>query len=257
LLGYPGVPGLSSGDPARLSLRYWGLDTTGMPRADATAQSLEAAKQSWQQTRPGDAVEALRWADAVAGPSGTIDIDNNAGELWYEVAALRFQARSLAVLEQVATYYRARALDGQGQPTGDLFVGTSCAQCDDLLARPAAGVAELAVGWKLMRTATVEDAPRVVAAPRHHLPAGDSDFGLPNEWTDLRFAWGGKYTRDLRCVVPGDGGSTLRLFVGLQVVNVPREETQAFRVQVRGRLAGWSQVAGPLGSALAAAQARD
>jgi hypothetical protein len=249
LLGYPGYG--PSGDASRLGERYWGV-APDMPAPDALARSLGAARQTWTDTRPGDAVEALRWAEQVGGPP-TITVDDElAPELFYEVTALRFQARSLAVLEQLATFYRAGALDEAGQPVGNLFIGSAC-ECD-ILARAQHPVnqGELVVRWILLRTSATDEGPPLAGVPEHHLPLADSDLGLPREWSDLRFAWGNRYTRDFRCVVRGDGGSTLRLFAGLRSTG----RAARFRVDLRGRLAGWSQIAGPLATAFTSSRER-
>lgn len=247
LLGYPGLQ--ASGDASRLAERYWGLPAD-MPDENALGLSLNAARQVWKDTRPGDAIEALRWSEQVGRPQTSGDIEVSAVDplRWWEVASLRFSPRSLAVLEQLATYYRAQPITDEGSPTGDLFVG--CGQCDLLATATHPDGGSLSVSWALLRLATIDDGPPIVGVETHKLPAADSDLGLPRRWDDLRFGWGGRYTKDLRCVVRGDGGSTLRLFVGLQA-------SASFRVAVRGRLAGWNQIAGPLGAALKSVQSRD
>lgn len=249
-----------AGDFERLHLRTYGLapeveadqdGAGGFANAPDPTQALERQLRIWQYDRPGESVEAVRWLDSEAKTIGPLVFDGTAPKVW-EVARLSFPARGLSVLEQVAWAFEATAT-GSTTP----FVGTACgALCNPFAVPTAAGAGSLSVRWFLLR-ASPECDPAAMLANQdpHALPRLPADFGLPRE-LGRAFAWGSRYTKDLHCTIPGDGGATLRLFAELAITGRGSGEGQWF-VSLTGRLAGWAQQGGPLGRALANSSTRN
>lgn len=247
LLAPPGFSGVG-GSAERLSRRYWGVPT-GIPSLRTEAATALSARKGWQQTRPGAAPEALRWVSNTRRP--TLRVDASTSATTVEVALIELRTRGLGVVEQVATWYAAQPLTSGLGPTGTRFLATSLATLDDLDAvaeHPDGGTCR--VVWTLTR-APRGSGPLPAPVTVEQLPLAAAGIGLPRSWADLRYAWGGRYTHHMRGVVGGTGNVSLRLFATAVV-----EGPGLFDLTFAGRLAGWTQQGGPLGTAALAATQR-
>jgi hypothetical protein len=201
---------------------------------DAAAYASEAGDTA----TPAGASEAVRWAE----DTGPVVLPQfNDTELAWELARVTIPARGLGVLEQVATYLRVEApgVSFRTQPNTDPFTSQPFVDNDGNT---------LAVRWRLVAP-SLDNRPRAAGIPGYAVPAGP-DVSMPVEWSDFRFAWGSRYTGDLRALVPG-GSRQIRLFALVRITGPGQ-----WAVTVGGRLAGFTQQGGTRKAALTAALAR-
>lgn len=201
-------------------------------------------------TRPAEAAEALQYFDAVSRrpciDTGTIR-DPAIGET-RQVARVDLPGWRLAVVERVATYLRAQALDTAGDPiAGSLFVTSANGGYDPFpdLDHPITGE-PLDLRWALVGVR--RDRPSFDGLPAANI-AGEA-IQIQPYWTDLRWGWGQPYTLGLQLEVPS-GVESIRL-----VATVATSSSSRWRVCVGGRLGGFWISGGPRGSALRAATSR-
>ncbi len=203
-------------------------------------------------TRPADSSEALAWRE-LARVAELPDVLPRTGD-GFAVQLLELEVPQWAgvVVERVATYLDVQALDDEGEPIGDR-VRTAEFCCSDPFpefVHPTTGT-ELRFRWALLAV-KAGDPPLVFGSPASHVPTSSATQILQT-WDDLRFAWGSRYSTDLRLVVPA-GASSIRLYA-------IAEETgplgaSPWRVRVGGRLGVWWIGGGPRGRALAAVSER-
>ena len=204
---------------------------------DVTAAERWTNRDSDQTTRPMASSEAVVWLDSVR--SYTLATPQPLALAW-EVAELVCPVYGATIVEVVATYLHAQALDGAGEPTGAPFV-TSAGSDPFALPLPHPNGGELAITWALVGVG--EHSGRALAGdPAEWVPA-ESSIQVDPRWSDLRFAWGSDYSRQLRLVVPRSG-RRVRLYA------IVRPTSASWAVRVGGRLSGFAVPGGPRRAAL-------
>lgn len=188
--------------------------------------------------RPSGSSEAIHWTESAR----VRDVQASNGATSLEVARLDLPLGALVVVERLATYLRAQALDDAGEPVGEPFV-TGC--CADPFGpwHPTSGE-RLDVRWWLV------GAPRQRAAmdgPAHAISG--SPIQIEPSWNDLRYEWGSRYSVDLKLVVP-------KSIESIRLVAVPDSGASPWSIKVGGRLAAWSIAGGPKERALTEATRR-
>lgn len=247
----PLTPDAWKRDPLRCPRRYrlwrrlWGREFQ-WPRPDIDfARALDELNT---RTAPASDAERIEWFE----PVNFRGIRLGATPLAWELARVAIEPIGTGVLERVVTYLRAQALDAAGNPVGAPFITNVLTDPASLpITHPTAGVGALNVQWHLVAVGySVKDddfEPLVTAAPPSSIPtAAEPLYGLPLRWADLRYPWGGEYTRFRHVVVAGP--VQLRLFGIFSSASPDR-----WRVVAGGSLAGYWQSAGPMGHARRAA----
>ena len=208
--------------------RTWGVELESWEGSVAAEQAL---REAGDVATPAEASETQRWQDSTDAFALTLP---GAGAWAWEVASVPIPGRSLAILEQLATYLRVTAPGVSYRTTAD---------ADPFQPQPfVSGGSSLTVVWRLVAPQGAR--PRALGVPAHTIPSDPPLASLPVEWTDFRFGWGGHYTTNMRVVVPS-GPRVVRLFVIATLVGAAE-----WSIFAGGRLAGFTQLGGSRRAAL-------
>lgn len=241
----------------RLFARSWGVQLR-WPRA----KLADAMAIAHRETYPYDQNEHVTWVEPInvveqITPASTVGLATT--PLAWELVRTDVSVFGTFILEKIATYLAAQALDSAGAPVGAPFVTgiTTDPFLVNPIPHPEVGVGGLQFAWGLIQDQqplmhagdTLPPAFAVGAVP-NSIPVGYPIPGIPPLWADLRYAWGTTYTEEHHIVL-GGGNSLLRLFAFLSSSSPDR-----WAVKPGGLLAGYWQAAGRLGAALNAASRR-
>jgi hypothetical protein len=226
--------GLFIGTDPNVHTSRWGVPAVVNDDARRSAAAVVAGGDVLM--RPADSSEAIAWREVSDARSATV-LDGTRG---LEVARIDVPEQALVVVEGLATYLRATPV-GVEDPT--TFV-TDC--CSDPFGAPThpTGGEQLRVRWALLGVASSEPSLDGAAHGVTGIPIQIQPY-----WSDLRFAWGSRYTTGLQLLVPPACTS-------IRLVAIPDAQGAAWTVSVGGRLRVWWIPAGPHGRALEAATSR-
>lgn len=232
-------------------VRTWGR----LPRMQLISFADVDAHRTSKRVTPPSSAERVQWYQ----PFRCIDLaplDVGPNPRTWELVRVRVSEAGTGILERVATYLRAAWTVGDPEVFEAKYDFTTSSQTDPC-AVITDGQAVLRFEWSIRLDGIwpersqpeplmlVGASPQFVPQPMIPIP------GVPTDWRDLRYAYGGRYTDFHRVVL--EGHSLLRLFVTLHVANAV---VNPFTVTVGGLLGGFWQSAGPLGSAQTAATRR-
>lgn len=183
--------------------------------------------------------------------------------LFFELVRVPVIRWGIAVIERLATFVRAQALNDQGAPAGPPVIlgGNLGNTVSSVLAAPPTNMTDpcpfpfasafidgraLSLTFRAIfqgnsRLDGSYDPAFMVAGP--NFPTG---FPVLPEWSDMRYAWGSRYTENLK-LITGEHG-WVRVLVRIDVAGGGAVGS-GWDLEFCSRLAGYRQNAGPAGAA--------
>jgi len=177
-----------------------------------------------------------------------------------EVARAPSQGWGLTTLERIATWARAQAIDADGGDVGNSVEFSEAYKNNAGTLGRAMGSpfpfpfehpqdvqTTLSIEWRLV----FQQIPRMHNATPVLLTPTASTQVIPSAqtwmtWEDMRYSWSSDYTVGNQILFGGHG--IIRLFAIVRVGN-PDDDQTGWRVEVGGRLSGYTQRAGAKGRA--------
>jgi hypothetical protein len=206
---------------------------------EAALEASFVAEKSDVESRPTGSSESLVWRETANDREAT-SLD---GSTAIELVRVDVPEWATVCVERLATYIRATALDQSGQPTGATFVTGCCVDPFARLLHPT-DQSPLVVRWSFLGVNS--DDPSF-DGPAHGVMG--RDVQIEPHWSDLRFAWGSRYTTGLQLLVPA-GITSVRLVASAD------SNGASWSLTLGGRVAAWWIGGGPRKRALAAATQR-
>jgi hypothetical protein len=228
--------------------------------AIAAAALLADVRCSQVENNPDSDNEVVQWQDSLHRVA--VQLDPQPSALAWEIARMVCVLKGAGIIERINTWARITAIDpGTGadiwttelRAPSDSFVNfggagqQSSAPFPFPLEHPVTPGNFLTIRWSLrvqpVSSIDYQAIPFLAAASAEGIPLGDRYRHLPGDWDDMRYVWGSRFSEGHQFVF--GGFSLVRLFA---TVNADSEH---WRIQVAGRLVGFTQNSGHKGAVLA------